>query len=480
MNNGKDLADHAINYGSSHQVKYIEARYVEKREEGYTTRNGELFGAGITPTKGIGIRVLTDGGVGFASTAKLTQKSIEKAVEDAIKYAKSCNRQNPIEFSEEKPVQTKWGVEVKRSFEDVSVEEKQEYLVKMDKQLVENFGKDLPNRMLMLSLTSENKYIVNNEGSQMKVSLSNPILHTFNTAVAKVGTEQRFMGKGGTGGWEWFEDEDVIGVVMEDNRALVNAAKNATDMKLGVIDVIVSSEVAGIMAHENVGHPSESDRILGREGAQAGESFYLDLLDKGEMGQIKMGNPEVTIIDDPTIKGSSGFYLYDDECVKARPRELIKDGMLNELLLNREFAARYNIPSNGSSRAIAFNREPIVRMANTYFKPGSYTLEEMVEDVKEGMYMKSFTEWNIDDRRFQSKYVGMECFYIKDGVITDKMIRRPTLELTTFGILGSVDAVSNDFENPHGTCGKCDPMQGVPVWMGGAQLRMRNIQLGGI
>jgi len=104
----------------------------------------------------------------------------------------------------------------------------------------------------------------------------------------------------------------------------------------------------------------------------------------------------------------------------------------------------------------------------------------MVEDVKEGMYMKSFTEWNIDDRRFQSKYVGMECFYIKDGVITDKMIRRPTLELTTFGILGSVDAVSTDFENPHGTCGKCDPMQGIPVWMGGGQLRMRNIQLGGI
>ena len=93
--------------------------------------------------------------------------------------------------------------------------------------------------------------------------------------------------------------------------------------------------------------------------------------------------------------------------------------------------------------------------------------------------MKSFTEWNIDDRRFQSKYVGLEVYLIKNGRLTDTMIRRPTLELTTFGILGSVDAVSNEFDAPHGMCGKGDPMQGVPVWLGGPHVRMRDIRLGG-
>jgi TldD protein len=192
-----------------------------------------------------------------------------------------------------------------------------------------------------------------------------------------------------------------------------------------------------------------------------------------------MGSEEVTIIDDPTIVGNSGFYLYDDECVKARPRYLIKNGMLNELLLNREYAHKFEVKSNAAARSLNYKREPITRMANTFFSPGDYTNEELFEDIKKGVYIKSFTEWNIDDRRFQSKYVGLEAYLIEDGELTNTMIRRPILELTTFGLLGSVDAISKDQFSPHGICGKGDPMQGMPVWLGGPHLRLRNIRLGG-
>ena len=237
-------------------------------------------------------------------------------------------RKNPIKFSAEKTIQTKWNSPFKIRFEDVSIEEKQKFLFGIDTELEKEFGKDLPNRIILLNLNSEKKYIINSDGSRIESELYIPTIHTFNTAMGKNGTEQRMLGRGGTAGWEWFSDDTLLEEIMADNRSLIKTAKNAVEMNLGKIDVVVSSEVAGIMAHENVGHPSESDRILGREGAQAGESFYLDLLKEGEMGNIKMGNPEVTIIDDPTLPGSSGFYLYDDECVKARPRELIKDACL--------------------------------------------------------------------------------------------------------------------------------------------------------
>ncbi|MHA1522684.1 MAG: TldD/PmbA family protein, partial [Promethearchaeota archaeon] len=364
----KDLAEYAVEYGKSLNVDYIEARIINAREESYTTRNGQILGAGITPTSGIGIRVLNKGSVGFTSTAKLNKISIEDAVNNAIKFANANNRKNPIKFSEEKAIQTNWSAPFKIRFEDVPIEEKQKLLADIDAELEKEFKGDLPNRIILMGLSSEKKYIINSDGSRIESELYLPTLHTFNTAKGKNGTEQRFFGRGATAGWEWFSENNLLEGILEDNRALVKTAKNAVEMKLGTIDVVVSSEVAGIMAHENIGHPAEGDRILGREGAQAGESFYLDLLKEGEIGKIKMGNPEVTIIDDPTLLGSSGYYLYDDECVKARPRELIKDGMLNELLLNREFAARYNIGSNGSARSNAYDREPIVRMANTYFK----------------------------------------------------------------------------------------------------------------
>jgi TldD protein len=118
-------------------------------------------------------------------------------------------------------------------------------------------------------------------------------------------------------------------------------------------------------------------------------------------------------------------------------------------------------------------------MANTYFAPGDFSFEELFEDIKKGIYMKSFTEWNIDDRRFQSKYVGLEAYLIENGVVTDTMIRRPVLELTTFSLLGSVDGVSKELTSPHGTCGKGEPQQGAPVWLGGPHVRLRNIKLGG-
>lgn len=479
MENGKDLTDYAINFGSSKKVGYVEARFIESRDESYAERNGIILGGGIKQLRGIAVRVLVDGGMGFCSTAKMNKNAIEEIISDAIKLAKASKRKTPITFSEEKTVQTKWKTSIKQRFEDVPIEEKHKFLIDFDKRLNKEFRRKLPTRTSLLDLYSDSKYIRTGEGS--KVESENYIIsiHSMNTAKGKMGSEQRVLSLGGTCGWEWIKEQDIEKTIFEDNEALVQASLNAVEMTLGKLDVVISGEVSGIMAHENVGHPSEADRIMGREGAQAGESFYIDILNEGTLGEIKMGSEMVTIIDDPTLPGSSGYYIYDDECVKARPRYLIKNGYLNELLLNREFASKYNTKSNAAARAINYKREPIPRMANTYFARGEFEKDELFEDIKNGIYMKSFTEWNIDDRRFQSKYVGLEAYLIKNGELTDTMIRRPSLELTTFGILKSVDAISKDFDTSHAYCGKGDPSQGVPVWTGGPHVRMRNIKLGG-
>lgn len=480
MKNGKDLTDFAVKTGTKQGADYIEARFVDTRTEGYTTRNGAIIGAGKKTSKGIAIRLLTEGGMGFSSTAKLEKKEIEQAIKIAMKMAKASERKEPIVFSEEKPVEAKWKTKVKRPFEEVSDEEKIAFVKELDKRLVkEEFGEQLVTRTLMLNMNNNKKYIVTNEGAKVEAEKALIAFYTFNTAKGPKGTEQRFFGLAGAKGWEWLKEEKITEKIIQDNAALVKAATQAKKMDLGKVDVVVSGEVSGIIAHENAGHPSEADRILGREGAQAGESFYRDLLQERELGEVKLGSEAVTIIDDPTLEGSAGYYLYDDECVPARPRHLIKEGRLNELLLNREFAARFDIQSTAAARAIGYDREPIIRMANTYFAPGDFQKDELFEDIKKGIYMKSFTEWNIDDRRFQSKYVGLEVYLIEDGELTDQMVRRPVLELTTFGLFGSVDAVSKDFYAPYGTCGKGDPMQGAPVWMGGAHVRMRDIHLGG-
>jgi len=477
---GKDIADYAIDFGSSKGASYVEARFIDSWDESYTSRNGMFLGILEGAKQGIGIRVLADGGMGFGSTEQLDKNNIEKIITSIIKMAKATKRKEPIVFSEEKIENVSWKTEVKQPFQDVAQEEKKSYIKDMDKRIKTEGNKKIKNRIAHIQLHTEDKYIVTSEGAKNESFNSLIVTMLMNTAKAKTGTEQKMFSIGGSAGWEWFDNVHFADEAVKSCISLVKTAENAKNMVFNnPIDVVVSGEVAGIMCHENVGHPSEADRIYGREGAQAGESFYGDLLKEEKLGEAILGSEMVTVIEDPTVPASAGFYLYDDECIKARPRYLIKKGKLNELLLNREFAAKFNTKSNASARATTYNREPISRMANTFFEPGDFSKDELIAGVKEGIYMKSFTEWNIDDRRFQSKYVGQEVYLIKNGELTDIMIRRPILELTTVGIFGAVDGISNDYFAPLGLCGKSDPMQGIPVSMGGPHARLRNIKVGG-
>ena len=480
MDDGFDLAEYGIDFAERHGASYVEARYINRCDENYTLRNGSVIGIIEAELSGIGIRVISDGGVAFGSTDQLTKQHVEDTVLRAIKLAKLAQRKDPVVLSAEKFEETKWQTPVKQEFQEVSKEDKLKFFKTVEKRQKQKAGKALKNRLLHLDMLTDHKYYMNNEGA--KIESTNAVIYLFCYLTAKVGnrTEQRQLGLGAAKGWEWITEQNIEDHIIQESVALVTTTDHAKSYEFGTpVDVVVSGEVAGIMCHENVGHPSEADRILGREGAQAGESFYKNLWEgKFEPGKIRIGTDCVTVVDDPTYPENAGYYIYDDEGVKARPRKLIKDGMLNDLLMNRESAARFNCHSSAASRAYAYNREPIARMANTYMAPGDFEQEELFTDIKEGLYMKSFTEWNIDDRRFQSKYVGLECFLIKDGELTSQQIRRPVLELTTFGIFQNVDAVGKGYFAPYGSCGKGDPLQAVSVSMGGAHFRIRNVRVG--
>lgn len=106
----------------------------------------------------------------------------------------------------------------------------------------------------------------------------------------------------------------------------------------------------------------------------------------------RVGNEYATVIDDPTIPSSFGFFLYDDEGVPARPKYLYREGVVNELLHNRWTAHVFGVESNGSARSMNHASEPIIRMSNTYLKPGDSSFEELVEGIKLGVYIKSYME----------------------------------------------------------------------------------------
>ena len=475
MKDGKDLAEYCIEYGLKLGCEYVEARYVKDFARGLAYRNGQPISGGFAPSSGIGVRVLTNGSMGFASFDRLDKDLAENSISAAYKMAKNTKRKEPISLGEPVANTAKWRMEAKEPLADVSIEQIMETAEELNNRM-----EGLASSILSMNPKVQKKYFVSSEGSKIEGELSYILMFTILTAASKTGSEQKFLDLTLAGGWERIEESSLYDQVADEVARLKRAAENAVrvpELMNQPIDMIVGQEVAGIIAHENVGHPSEGDRIMGREGAQAGESFWRDL----KLGESRVGSDVVNVSEDPTIAKTSGFYEYDDEGVKARKRELIKNGIINEPLLNREFGEKFGLGSNAAARSVGYNREPIIRMANTHFEPGDFSFDELVEDVKLGVFMRSFQEWNIDDRRYQSKYTGSEAYLIKDGEITDTMVRRPVMETTSVGMLTAIDAVSKNltFEFP-GTCGKSDPSQGIPVYAGGGEIRFRSIRLGGV
>ncbi len=473
----EDLAHEAVSQALRLGANYAEARVQRDLGHTFTLKNGAAEPVNVTRKLGVGIRVIVDGALGFASTNSLDRDQLRSTTESAVRAAKASKRlvTSPIRLSQEKSWEDNWEAKMKVDVRSVSPEEKYELLFTIEKSLTpESVHVSLPSRILVFDEDLSEKFYVNSEGSRLHGFVPRLSLLFFLTAQEPgKGIVQRLHHEAQSRGWEVVKDWKPEEIAANDAKMLGRLLREGVAPPKGEVDMVLGPEVTGIICHESCGHPQEADRILGREAAQAGESYL-----KPDMVGRKIGSEHVTIIDDPTLPNSYGFYLYDDEGVKARPRVLINEGLIAAFLQNRETAAELGGTSNGASRSSSYDREPIIRMANTYMKPGNHSLEELIEGVGNGVYMKNFMEWNIDDRRYNQRYVGLEAYMIENGRITTPL-RNPILEITTPGLYGSVDAVGKYVEYSGATCGKGDPMQGAPVWTGGPPIRLRKVRLGG-
>ncbi|RLG77072.1 MAG: TldD/PmbA family protein [Thermoprotei archaeon] len=467
----------AVDLALSEGAHYAEARYQKDIMDNVVLRNEKVIGGGTEIKEGVGIRVLVEGSLGFAATNDLTSEGLKAAVTAAIARAKGMSRLRrvPIEFTDERVGKASYEVKTRKSLKDLTME----YRISLGKEVVKEVkgsvkSVTVPVIMYEMGTHLQEKLIITSDGAYIhsivpRVNLmANVVL-----ASQEKGTLQRMFEFAASGGAELVDEWRVTEKITQEVERLENILLKGVQPPSEEVDVVVGPEVVGLLVHESSGHPMEADRILGREAAQAGESFV-----KPDMiGNYRIGSELATVVEDPTIPGSNGFYLYDDEGVPARPRYLYKEGLIYEPLHNRHTAKIFGTNSNAAARSMDYRSEPIVRMSNTYFKPGDMTFNELIEDIRLGVYIKSYMEWNIDDQRWNQRYVGLESYMIRDGELAEP-VKNPVLEITTKGFYSRVVGVDRNLEFFPGTCGKGEPAQGVPVWFGGPNVRLSKIKLG--
>jgi TldD protein len=400
------------------------------------------------------VRVLKGGAWGFAFTTDISK--LEEIGQNALKLAKSL--QSDVELAPSDPIIDKVESPAKILPSKVSTEEKKE-LIK-DANQSANLDQVVSTTVSYVDMESQSVFL-SSEGSSLTIDECK--VGMFLNAVASSGEVIQFGhgSMGGTRGFEVLKNADIEKFGRKIGEKAVRLLSASTPPS-GKFPVVTDCELTGVFIHEALGHAAEADLIL-----------QNDSILKDKMG-TKIGSEMVNIIDDASMD-AFGYYPYDAEGVKTAENVLVKEGNLVSLLSSRETASKLNIKSSGNARSI-ISEQPIVRMSNTYLKPGELKFEELIEDIKEGIYLKGSRGGQVDTGKGIFQFNASESFKIENGEIKDPL-RDVSLSGNILETLLKVDGIGSDFKMSIGFCGKSG--QTAPVGDGGPHVRVSEAMVGG-
>jgi TldD protein len=435
----KALADAALNAATKAGATYCDVRIGRYLNQFVTTRDTRVENIVNTESSGVGVRVVAGGAYGFASTNDMSPDGVAGAARQAVAIARANAKLQavPLQMAPVKGVgEVSWATPFTRDWRTVPVKDKAEMLIAANKA-----GLDAGASFMTASLfqVNQQKYFASTDGSYIDQDIHRLWAPITATAVDK--TANRFRTRDSLAapvgmGFEYFDARAADKVqaaggvatlytgsvdLVEDARAAGRQAKEkltAKSVEPGKYDLVLSPEHLFLTIHESVGHPTELDRVMGYEANYAGTSFAT--LDKWKTKQFKFGSDRVNFIADKTTPGSLGAVGYDDEGVKCKRWDIIKDGVLVNYQATRDQAHLIGEKeSHGCSYADSWSNVQFQRMPNVSLAAGKdkLTPDEMVQDVKKGIYILGRGSYSIDQQRYNFQFGGQLYFEIKNGKI---------------------------------------------------------------
>jgi len=445
--------------------EFADVRFERRKVKQINVVNGAIRNFTSSVRSGVAVRVKLKGVWGLASTNVPTSDSLKDATTRAFKLAKtsSAYSKGKIEIPEIKPVKKSLKTKIKINPEDIDTEEKLRFIFALDKAQKETDSR-IASRTSNYAEISQKFELANSLGCELKWDEIRTSFSAFSVALEAGRRELGADFKSGTVGYELVKETDP-------NEFAGNAAKEAIEMlsavkpPSGLMKVIVDPDIAGLLAHEVMGHASEADEVIRRR------SFLCDVIGK------KVGSNLVTMVDDGTIAKADGTIPYDSEGTPSSRTIIIENGIYKGFIHSLETAAALNSKPTGNGRAQDYNRRVWVRMTNTFFEPRDWKLEEMISDTKNGLLaLKAIS--GMEDPvggGFQAR--ALKGYTIQNGE-KKELVRSFTLTGKAIGILKTVDAVSKDFRLEGGSCGKGEE-DIVRVGTGGPYMRASIIVGGG-
>lgn len=474
-----DVASAAVAAAIADGATYSDARVVVGRDQSVLCQNQVIESLSQNESAGVGVRALVGSSWGFAAVVDLSESAAASAGRKAVATAKASARVPGAEMvlADVPPAVAEYETPYIEDPFAVSLSEKSDLLVRVTETMQGVDGVAIAKASL--SFWDTEKWFVSSQGHRIFQHLVESGGEMSATAIGENETQVRTypqsFGQFETGGYEVvrsFELDANAGPIAEQAVQLLSAPQCEPGEKQLILD---SSQVA-LQIHESVGHAIELDRILGWEAAFAGTSF----LDLNQLGSLRYGSELMNITADATLPGALATFGYDDEGTPAQRVDIVREGIWVGALTGRDSAAIAGVAPGGMVRADGYNRIPMVRMTNVGLLEGDSSLEEIVSETKDGVYMSTNRSWSIDDRRLNFQFgceIGWE---VKDGKL-GRMVKNPTYTGITPQFWGSLDMLAGGDEFIHwglDSCGKGQPMQVGHTGHSAAPARFSNVRVG--
>ncbi len=454
-------AEQAIRRALELGASFAEVRLETTEENRMEVEDGELRKAVSGVDSGFGLRVIADGAWGFASSNDLGTRSWHRAIEQAVRLARAAERETPVRLADAPVVKARRIWRPKVDPRDVDVAEKQALLRDMDHAVREH--PEIRSVTTNYADVTIRKTLFNSDGTDIEWGLTRSVADIHFTARRDGHLAGRGTRVGATRGFEAFRIEDPIEKARRVAGATVKAL-GAPAAPGGRTTVVLDGELAGVFAHEAVGHAAEADLVV------AGESCFRDRI--GE----RIGVSGLSIHDDSGVEGAFGSFPYDDDGVAGRRRTLVENGVLTGYLCDREHAAELGREPTGSARAENYGSRPLVRMSNTLIDAGDTPEAEVFEGIRDGVYCVGSRGGQVDTARGTYLFNAQEAYRIENGEIT-----QPLRDVSLTGdVLETLHAIEALGDVQHlGDPGYCGKGQWVPVCDGGPLVRIRDCLVGG-
>lgn len=476
----RELTDLALNRAKNLGCSYADIRIIKRERQEVSLKSGNVEAISTSEDLGFGVRVIKNGAWGFASSRVVSPQKIEEITSKAVEIAEASAlvKEKDVELAPVEPVVAKFQANCQIDPFSVPLEEKLQFLSKVDDRL--RNVKGVAVSRAFLTFFKEFKVFASTEGSfieQEKIESGGGMEAI---AVGEGDFQIRSFPNSMGGNVAAYGYEFIPTLKLEENAERIAqeavALLTAKPCPSGEMDIILDSSQLGLQIHESCGHPTELDRVLGTEASYAGTSFMTpDLL-----GKLQYGSKHVNIYADATAPGGLGSFAYDDEGAPAQCVDLVKEGLFVGYLTSRETAKALGIKNSACMRADGWARMPIIRMTNINLKPGDVTLEDLIADTKKGLYLITNRSWSIDDKRLNFQFGTEMAYEIKDGKL-GAIVKNATYTGMTPQFWNSCDAVCNkDYWTLWGltNCGKGQPSQVMHVGHGASPARFRKVQVG--